>query len=126
MAMDYVGFTAEILTVLQELGNTLIYRMPGEVVPGKTGKKVVTSYSDYTAIGVQGRYNDDEINESGPIQAGDVKFVIQMISDNVEPKRKSNHQVVFGNVTYNVIEVTPIIPNGTNTVIYLIQGRRVN
>ena len=126
MAMDYVGFSAEILTVLQELGNSMTLRIPNESTVSKTGKKTVTTYSDYSAIGVQGHYNDSDITASGPIQAGDVKFVLQMISEGVEPKRKSNHQIVFGAVTYNVIEVSPVIPNGTDLVVYIIQGRRVN
>ena len=126
MAMDYVGFGSEILSVLKEMGNPFNLTVPSVSAKSATGKKSVTTYTTYSGTCVKAKYDSDFVTKDTVIKAGDLKFVCQFDDLSFEPVNDKDETIIYGGKNYKVINVDPVEPNGTDNVVYIIQGRRVN
>lgn len=124
---DWHSFANEIeLDVLMEMGAPINVLEPVLNGKGTTGKRT-TTYKSNMGIAVMGKYDSEFIEKnSTTIKAGDVKFVCRFNNPDFEPVDNKDETVVFGGRKYKVINVDSVNPDGTCTIVYLIQGRRVN
>ena len=125
MSVDWGSFGDEIQSLLEEMGSEIVVLVPS-TIRDSDGKKITTNNS-YTGVAVMGSYDSESMRKSDMlIQTGDVKFISRFNDSSFEPTEKMNAKLVFGNKNYSIISVTTVSPDGGNTVIRVIQGRRVN
>lgn len=124
---DYAEMQQTALELLTEFGNPFILKKPfGEPVYNPKTKKAEQKYTEYSGICVMKTYTAEAIGElSNIIQAGDVEFKCQLDNEKIVPKEKSD-KIIFGNITYNIIEVATINPSGANIIIYTLHCQRAN
>lgn len=123
MAVDYVSFADDILTVLEELGNSIVIYVPDESVKTTTGKKVST-YNSYTGTAVQGRYDPEFVMKNqSVIKAGDVKIVVQFDDSSFSPVDKKGMYVDYQGTKYSIEDASPVKPNGIDVIVYILQAR---
>ena len=123
MAVDYVAFAEDILTVLEELGNSIVIYVPDESVKTTTGKKIST-YNQYTGTAVQGRYDPEFVMKNQSIiKAGDVKLVVQFDDSSFNPVDKKGMYVDYQGTRYSIEDASPVKPNGIDIIIFILQAR---
>lgn len=132
MATDWKKFADDIRKgVLEELGgkrgNITVSVPDGASTRSKTGKKIPATVTLYKGTAVMGKYNSEFPSTTETIiQAGDVKFVAQFEDPSFMPSEKKDETITFGGVSYKIINVGQVAPNGVTNVVFVIQGRRVN
>lgn len=132
MATDWKKFADDIRKgVLEELGgkrgNISVFVQEGTATRSKTGKKIPAQTVEFKGTAVMGKYNSEFPSTTETIiQAGDVKFVAQFEDPSFMPSEKKDETITFGGVSYKIINVGQVAPDGVTNVVFVIQARRVN
>lgn len=118
--MDYEAMYDTAEELITEFGSTATLNHP-VTTKDDTTKKVTTTTVSYSGLAVKTLYDSEAIGKSdGVIKAGDVKFVCQFA---IEPSEQKD-RIVFGGITYTIINVETVQPDGATTLIYIVQGRK--
>ena len=123
MGMNYGVFQNLAQNLLNKFGAPATLRKPdGKPRFDENQKKVVQKWIEVKGLAVKTKYSAEAMGESGGlIHAGDVRLVCKFDFD-IPTEMKD--EVEFGGVRYNCITVDTVEPNGSDTIVYIIQGRR--
>lgn len=118
--------TAKKLLSKQVFGGKFILQHPEGSTYDPIKKKNVSTYKEYTGDCVMKIYEDDGLGKLGDIvQAGDLTFVCNMDDQNVIPTKNSD-KIIFEGVTYNIIEVSTVNPNGKKILVHKCYARKAS
>jgi len=128
MSFDYKSMQTMAANLLSsaEFGNPFILKKKGGTVYDKSTKKNVTTYTDYSGVGVSRAYSVEQIGAlANIIKAGDLQFICQMDDESIIPV-ENNDRVIYGDVTYNLLDVKTLNPNGSKIMIHYLHLRRAS
>lgn len=121
--MDYSPFQNLATDLLTDFGAPAILRKPdGKPRFDENQKKVVQKWIEIEGLAVRTKYSAEAIGDSnGVIKAGDARLVCRFDFDIPTELRD---EIEFGGVRYNCIQVDTVEPNGSDTIVCVVQGRR--
>lgn len=126
MAFDYSKMQKITDNLLSKnmFGDTFTLLKTTGTVYDPVVKKNVSTYEEYTGKCVKKVYKDTGLGKLKDIvKAGDVEFKLVMNDLSVIPE-KSKDKIFFANVTYNIIEVNTVDPNGKKILVHTCYARK--
>lgn len=122
--MEYGKFQNVAIKLLSKFGTSKNIKLKKDTenpTVDAVTKRSVKVYETYTGYGVKLGYETEAIGSlDNIIKAGDVKIICVF---DVEPAEQKD-QIIFGNDTFNIINVKKVDPDATTVVLYSIQCRR--
>jgi|WetSurMetagenome_2_1015567.scaffolds.fasta_scaffold19302_5 hypothetical protein len=120
--MDYDGFYDTAYDLINEYGNDCkILHPDGTYTVNSKGIKT-KNYAENGCKAVKTNYTAEDIGNSGNlIKAGDVKLIV---SSEFEPTETTDY-VSYGSDKFTIITKNKIQPDGVTTIVYILQGRKV-
>lgn len=128
MAFNYEKMrkTAKKLLSSQVFGGKFTLQKPEGSVYDPIKKKNITTFKDYAGDCVMEAYEDEGLGKLADIvQAGDLTFICNMDDTKIIPIKNSD-KIIFEGVTYNIIEVSTINPNGKNILVHKCYARKAS
>lgn len=113
------------INLITEFGNPFILKKKnGEPTYNPKTKKTEQLYKDYPGKCVMKTYSAEAAGMLGNIiNAGEVSFVCTMDDIKVIPV-ESTDKVVFGGITYNIIDVATSNPSGNTVVVHTLHCKK--
>ena len=123
---NYTKMRTMASNLLSQFGNSFILKKPeGSAVYNPKTKKTDQIYKEYTGKCVMKTYTAETIGMmSNIINAGDVAFVCTMDDIKVIPEENKD-KIVYGGISYNIIDIATSNPNGSTIIIHTLHCRRV-
>jgi hypothetical protein len=120
--MDYEGFYDTALDLIEEYGNDCTILHPdGTYTTNQKGMKI-KNYVGNNCKAIKTNYTAEDIGNSGNlIKAGDVKLIASSV---FEPTEATDF-VLYGSDRFTIITKNKIQPDGVITIVYILQGRKV-
>lgn len=111
-------------SLLESFGNPCILNKLEKTVFNPVTKKNEPQFTEYKGICVRKVYTAEMVGMlSNIIKTGDVEFKC-VFDDSVVPT-EGKDKIIFGDITYNILQVSDSTPNGKDVLIYTLQARRV-
>lgn len=117
---------AKRLLSKQNFGGKFILQHPEGSSYDPIKKKNVPTYKEYSGDCVGKVYEDTGLGKLRDIvQAGDIEFVCSMDDPSVTPVKNSD-KIIFEGITYNIVEVSTINPNGKKILVHKCYARKAS
>lgn len=117
---------ADTLLSSKEFGGPFILQRTSGKMFDPVKMKEINITETFEGNCVQKIYEDDGLGKlSDIVEAGDVVFVCTMKDQSITPAKNSD-KIIFGGITYNVIEVSTVKPNGNVTIVHKCYARKAS
>lgn len=122
---DYEKMQNIASTLLDSFGDSCILNKLEKTIFNPVTKKNEPVYTEYKGTCVRKTYTAEMIGMlSNIIKSGDVEFKCVFDDKTVVPT-EGKDKIVFGGITYNIIQVSDSTPDGNTVLVYTLQARRV-
>lgn len=113
--------------LLTQFGNKFVLKKPEGVASyNPKTKKTEQKYKEYPGTCVKKTYSAEAIGTNDNIiHAGDVSFVCTMDDIKIIPVENTD-KVIYGGISYNIIDVSTSDPSGSAVVVHTLHCRRVS
>ena len=125
MKFDYKEMQDTASSLIKEFGNPCILNKLEKTVFNPATKKNEPVYTEYKGDCVRKTYTAEMIGMlSNIIKSGDVEFKCVFDDKTVVPT-EGKDKIIFGGITYNILQVSNSTPDGDTVLVYTLQARRV-
>ena len=115
--MSYDKYAKKAYAKLKQYGSPITIKRSGRKVYDKTTNTYIDNGEEFSGVAIQRNFDQKNIDGTN-IKFGDVLFMAQL------PKRpQSNDTVVFGDMSYTVVNVEPMNVDGRTDIFVNIQAR---
>ena len=125
LMQEFRDVAEELLSENQFGSKFVLKKMKASSEFNRKAMKNELSYTEHDGYAVRKNYSAEQGgNLSNLIEAGDVEFIVWMKEEEIVPA-EGKDQIVFNGITYNIIRVVEVNPNGTKKICHKCHSRRV-